>query len=223
MKTDSLSLIVNPKKKTLKKGIMTKAKKKALVKNTNIRKATLEDTEAVFTVASSVGASKKEAYNGFLMDNYASSPRKFKKFFADKIKELEYFYIAESNGQPLGFLMGYTKEEWLKYNPEWIDDISWSPAFDMQKTENFVLTDKIATHAEFTGNGIGSKIYKQYMKDLAEDGIYNIFSETLVSPTPNFASLSFRKKQKFTLAGTRFEKYKGKIYTDLIYYKPVVR
>lgn len=215
MDSDRLSLHVVPSKKT------KKAKAKDLIKDIKVEKATLEDVEGIYKVASSVGRTKKESYDGFLMDNYASHPRKYQKLFADRVKELEYFYVAKSHGETLGFLMGYTRDEWLKYNPTWIEDINWSPVFDMKKTEKFVLTDKIAINANFTGNGIGSIIYDKYMKDLKKDGIYNIFSETLVGPTPNFASLSFRRKQKFTLVGTRFEKYQGKLYTDLIYYKPV--
>ncbi len=217
METDSLSLVVSQKqeKKSLKFNIAN------LVKKVEVRKANEGDAELIYTIASSVGKSTKDSQNGFLMDNYISSPRKYKDLFRDRLKELKYFYIAEANGEPMGFLMGYTKEEWLKYNPDWIDDINWSPMFDMKKTEKFVLTDKIAINSKYTGKGIGSKIYKKYIKDLKDDGINTIFSETLISPTPNFASLSFRKKQKFKLAGTRFEKYRGNIYTDLVYYKPV--
>lgn len=219
MEVDSLRLIVNPAKKSTK--TLSQGKKKAMLQNVSVRKATPEDVEGIFSIASSVGKSKKESYDGFLMDNYTSSPRKHKKIFKERLLELNYFYIAEANDQPLGFLMGYTKEEWLKYNPNWIEEINWSPVFDMKKVDNFVLTDKIAIHSQYTGNGIGSKIYNKYMSDLKKDNIKNIFSETLISPTPNFASLSFRKKQKFKLAGTRFEKYQGKLYTDLIYYKSV--
>lgn len=215
MDTDSLSLHVVPSKKT------KKIKVKELVKTIEVRRATLEDVEGIYEIASSVGKRKKESYDGFLMDNYVSQPRKYKKLFKDRIKELDYFYVAKSHEKTLGFLMGYTTEQWLKYNPTWITDINWSPIFDLKKTENFVLTDKIAINAHFTGNGIGSIIYKKYMEDIKKDGIFNIFSETLVGPTPNFASLSFRRKQKFELVGTRFEKYEGKLYTDLIYYKPV--
>lgn len=89
--------------------------------------------------------------------------------------------------------------------------------------ENFVLTDKIAVRSDLRGCGIGSKMYKKYISDLKQSSINHVFSETIIDPVPNFASLSFRKKQNFKLAGIRYEKYKGKMYTDLIYYKPVFR
>lgn len=68
---------------------------------------------------------------------------------------------------------------------------------------------------------VGSLIYKRFLSDLKSEGIKNIFSETIVSPHPNFASLQFRRKQKFDLSGVRYEKYGGKLYTDLIYHKKV--
>jgi len=185
-----------------------------------VRKAKESDAELVYNIASSVGSRKKDSYEGFLMDNYVSNPTKYKKFFKDRIKELTYFYVAESK-EPLGFLMAYTKEEWLKYNPTWIEDIYWSPEFDMKKTNNFIVIDKTAILAGNTGRGVGSTLYKYLIADLKKAGINNIFAETLISPTPNFASLAFRKKQRYTLAGMRYEKYEGTLYTDLIYYKPV--
>jgi predicted GNAT family acetyltransferase len=187
----------------------------------NVRKASITDIETVYEIACSVGSRTKDSYEGFLMDNYVSSPKKYKMFFKSRINELEYFYIAESNNNSLGFLMAYTKEKWLKHNPTWIEDIYWSPDFDIRKTDNFVIIDKTAILHGYTGKGIGSILYKTLIKDLKKVGIKHIFAETIISPTPNFASLSFRKKQKYTLAGIRYEKYEGQLYTDLIYYKSV--
>jgi predicted GNAT superfamily acetyltransferase len=189
--------------------------------NVLIRKAEPDDAISVYDVAVSVGKARKEPYDGFLMDNYNSDPEYFINKFKENIETLEFCYIAELRGKILGFLIGYTKEEWLKLIPKWVEEINWKYNFDMEKTENFILTDKIAIMSGFTGCGIGSKMYNKYMRDLEKAGIKDIFSETLIDPTPNFASLSFRKKQAFKLAGTRYEEYQGTVYTDLIYYKPV--
>ncbi len=185
-----------------------------------VSKASFKDVEAIYNIASSVGSKKKDSYEGFLMDNYVSSPSKYKQFFKERVEELEYFYVANYNNITIGFLMAYTKEEWLKYNPDWVNDIYWSPAFDMKKTDKFIVIDKTAIMAGNTGNGIGSILYKKLISDLKKANIENIFAETIISPTPNFASLAFRKKQKYTLAGVRYETYEGNLYTDLIYYKP---
>ena len=106
-------------------------------------------------------------------------------------------------------------------NPNWIEEVSWNPNFDFEKTKKFVLLDKIAVLANYTGRGIGSKIYKRFMNDMNTLGYKYLFSETIIDPIPNFASLSFRKKQSYKLAGMRYEKHDGVSYADLIYYKPI--
>ncbi len=187
----------------------------------SVRKATTKDLTAIYKVACSVGTKTKESYSGFLMDDYRSKPKYYQKFFLERIFELDHFYVAESQSGVLGFLMAYNKDQWLKYNPDWIEDIMWRPDFDMEKTDNFVVIDKTAIMANLTAKGIGSNLYKRLIKDLKEKGIKHIFAETLIDPTPNFASLAFRKKQKYALAGMRYETYMDTLYTDLIYYKAV--
>jgi hypothetical protein len=54
---------------------------------------------------------------------------------------------------------------------------------------------------------------------LKAERIEHIFAETIISPQPNFASLQFRKKQNYSLAGVRYEKYNNSLYTDLVYHK----
>lgn len=187
----------------------------------SIKLATLDDVKGIYQVAASVGKGRKESAKGFLMDNYLENPKKYKEKFKQHIENLRYMYTARESGVIIGFLMAYTKDEWLENNPNWLSTTSWKPDFDMKKTQQFVVIDKTAIQAGLTGNGVGSKLYTRLIKDLRRDGIEHIFSETLIDPVPNFASLAFRKKQAYNLAGTRFETYKGAIYTDLIYYKPV--
>lgn len=190
------------------------------VETISVRRATAKDVQNIYKVACSVGSKSKESYAGFLMDDYASKPKYYQKFFLERVLELDHFYIAENQGI-LGFLMAYTKEQWLKYNPTWIKDIYWNPKFDMACTDNFIVVDKTAILSHMTGKGIGSILYKQLIRDLKAKGIHDIFAETIISPTPNFASLAFREKQQYTLAGMRYEEYNGVNYTDLIYHKPV--
>ena len=198
---------------------MAKQKNLHLIK---IRKAKIEDIDGIINVASSVGKGKNESYNGFLMDNYMDNKLHFKKVFQEKIQKLEFFYVAEKQKKVIGFLIGDTKDGWLMDNPNWIEEVSWNPNFDFEKTKKFVLLDKIAVLANYTGRGIGSKIYKRFMNDMNTLGYKNLFSETIIDPTPNFASLSFGKKQSYELAGMRYEKYDGNSYADLIYYKQVI-
>ncbi|MEA3423315.1 MAG: GNAT family N-acetyltransferase [Bacillota bacterium] len=193
--------------------------KQSKIKLIKVRKAVESDVDGIFNVASTVGKGKNESYGGFLMDDYKKNKEYFKNLFKEKIKELEFFYIAERNKKVIGFLIGYTEEEWCKDNTNWIGEISWNPDFDLNKTKKFILTDKIAISSNYTGRGVGSKIYKRLMNDMNKANYKYIFSETIVYPVANFASLSFMKKQSFELAGTRYEKYKGAMYFDHIYCK----
>jgi GNAT superfamily N-acetyltransferase len=185
-----------------------------------VRKAVLGDEEGIYSVACSVSG-QKDSYQGFLMDDYPSDPEYYLKLFRDRIENLEYFFVATINSKIIGFSLSYKKSMWLRYYPDWVEKINWHPTFDKSFLEDFVLIDKTAIFAEHTGEGIGSLIYEEIIKQMRSHDIHYIFSETLVDPVPNFASLSFRKKQKYHLAGMRYEEHKGTIYTDLVYWKKI--
>jgi ribosomal protein S18 acetylase RimI-like enzyme len=185
-----------------------------------VKKADKSDIQGIFRVAASVGNSEKDSYSGFLMDDYQSDPDCFMKLFERMVDKLDYFYVAKER-ETLGFLMAYTKDQWLEEHPDWIDTIHWSPEFDLRKIGSFAFIDKIAIMKGCGGKGIGSALYIPFIANLKADGIEGIFSETIIYPTPNFASLAFRKKQKHMLAGIRYEEFNGKILADGIYYKPV--
>lgn len=187
----------------------------------HIRKAVPKDSFDIYHIACTVGKNKKIPEQGFLVDDYTSDPKYFQSKLLRSIFELDHFYIAEINNRIVGFLMAYTKAQWLKYNPEWLDEIYWHPKFDINNTKDFVIVDKTAIHSNLTGKGIGSKLYIKLIDDIKNKGISNIFAETIINPIPNFASLSFRKKQNYTLAGVRYEEYNNEILTDLVYYKPL--
>lgn len=191
------------------------------IENVNVRRAKLGDEEGVYKIACSVSEGIRDPYEGFLIDDYPLDPEYYIDMFRDRIENLTYFYVAELQNKIIGFSLSYKKETWLKYNPDWIESISWHPEFDKSLSDNFVIIDKTAVHADHTGEGIGSLIYKRIIEDMRNNGIDYIFSETVLTPIPNFASLAFRQKQNYILAGTRYEYHKGKIYTDLVYYKKI--
>lgn len=186
----------------------------------SVRRAVSEDIDGIMDVACSVGNSNKVHTKGFLIDDYTSNYNHFKRKFQRLIMELQYFYVVESS-MILGFLIAYSKEQWLQYNPGWMDEIVWHPQFDSSKTDNFILIDKTAIFSHLTGRGLGSLLYKSLISDIKKDGINNIFSETVISPKPNFASLEFRLKQNYNFAGVRFENSNNIICTDLVYHKGV--
>lgn len=195
--------------------------KKTLADSIQVRRAVPEDVNNIYRIATTVGQSAKDAEQGFLMDDYMSNPSQYKETFLERIFELNYFYMAFAANKPVAFLMAYNKHQWLKYNPGWLDEIYWHPNFNKKHTKKFVLVDKTAVRSGLTGMGIGSKLYESLVKDLTSEGIRNIFAETIIGPVPNFASLQFRRKQCYKLAGMRYEEYNGNILTDLIYHKRI--
>ena len=191
-----------------------------LRKLTKVRKAKKSDVHQIYNIASSVGSARKIPEQGFLIDDYSSNPKFYKSKLLNAINSLEHFYVAEYE-RIYGFMIAYKKDEWLKNNPNWVNDVYWRPDFDRSKLDNFLVIDKTAVQAGLTGQGIGSIIYKRLLEDLKSEGIKTIFAETIISPLPNFASLQFRKKQEYSLAGMRYENYNNTLYTDLVYYKRV--
>jgi predicted GNAT superfamily acetyltransferase len=186
-----------------------------------VRRASISDVDQIYDIACSVGKTRKDSYQGFLIDDYKADPEYYKAKFKGAVFELNHFYVAERSDVLLGFLMAYTKKQWLAKNPGWIEEIHWHPEFDMKKTENFVLVDKTAIRADLTSRGIGSRLYRKLIRDVRAREVHNLFGETVVDPVPNFASLAFRKKQNYTLAGVHYEDYNGRIVTDLVYHRSV--
>ncbi|SFH94121.1 hypothetical protein SAMN05192551_104245 [Tindallia magadiensis] len=191
-----------------------------------VRRVSESDINAVFQIAASVGTGQKDSSQGFLVDNYSSDPAYYKEKFSELAKRLDHFYVAENvtgknRSQIVGFLIGYTKSQWLEDNPTWLEDVHWHPSFDQERLKDFIVVDKTAIQSYLTGHGIGSELYKRLIKDIRQKNIETMLAETIISPTPNFASLAFRKKQHYHLAGVRYEDYIGETYTDLIYYKDI--
>lgn len=186
----------------------------------NVRRASIGDIKGIMDVACSVGNSEKIHSSGFLMDDYIKDYDYFKQKFENLTAELEHFYVIE-DGTVFGFLIAYNKKEWLRYNQGWDEEIIWSPDFDKKHIENFILVDKTAILKGYTGKGLGSLLYKRLIQDVKNKGIEDMFAETIISPKPNFASLEFRIKQNYKLAGIRYEQYKDTIYTDLVYHKKI--
>lgn len=187
-----------------------------------VRRATARDLEAVLEIASSVGSERKDSDQGFLVDDYLNDRGAVRKKMRNALNGLQHFYMAEIAGEPVGFLMAYRKEEWLADNPEWIEAVQWHPSFQKNLLRNFAVVDKTAIRADLTGRGIGSDLYVQLIEDLKDTGIRTLLAETIIDPVPNFASLNFRKKQRYQLAGMRYEFYNSRIYTDLVYFKNLI-
>lgn len=191
-----------------------------------VRPVNEQDIPEIYQIATSVGKGAKDSNQGFLVDDYGSDKDYYMNKFLTLSQRLEHFYVAENVASPgksrvVGFLIAYTRDQWLMDNPDWVDEVKWHPNFDMDRLNSFVVVDKTAIRAHLTGHGIGSELYKRLIADIRPKGITTMMAETIISPIPNFASLAFRKKQNYFLAGVRYEPYMGEMYTDLIYYKDI--
>ncbi len=186
-----------------------------------VRKACLSDLDAILEIASTVGNDRKDSSQGFLVDDYLNDRGKTRKKMRNALNGLDHFYLAEIDGEAVGFLMAYCKEEWLLENPGWIEAVNWHPGFRKNLLKNFAVVDKTAIRSDLTGKGIGSELYVRLSEELRAVSIRTLLAETIIDPVPNFASLNFRKKQRYLMAGMRYEFYNSKIYTDLVYYKQI--
>lgn len=184
-----------------------------------IRRATIKDLDAIMLILKSIGNAAKDPAQGFLMADYTKDEETHRQKYAHLLDTLTYTYVYENDGNVESFLIAYTMDQWQKEAPNWLEDTYWHPNFDHTRLKSAILIYQTAMYPHLTGKGIGSKIYVTLFKDLEKDGITNMFAETIVAPTPNFASLNFRIKQNYELAGMRYELFEGTVYTTLIYCK----
>lgn len=184
-----------------------------------VEKATEDDLRGILKVASSVGNGKSNSKQGFLMDNYSKDTEKYREKFRKDIHNSDMFYVIKKRDMVLGFLLAYTKEQWLEIEPNWIFDTKWKDNFDKKTLKKFVILEKIAVRSHLTGKGVGSELFKRFRKDALKNGIRDMFSETILAPQPNFASMEFAMKQNYTLGGIRYEQHNKKILTTIVYHK----
>lgn len=186
-----------------------------------IRKAKPEDLEAIFRIAREVGSKRKNMNTGFLIDDYSASPSKHKQTFKERIETGKYFYVAVERKQPIGFLLADSREEWDALCPNWMQIVRWRPDFDWRSIAAYVYSERMAVDINYAGKGVASLLYDSMTRELLSDNIHDLFSETVISPVPNMASLGFRRKQGFELAGVRYEDFGKHIVTNLVYHKKI--
>lgn len=184
-----------------------------------VEKATEDDLNGILKVASSVGNGKSNSKQGFLMDNYSKNTKKYREKFRRDINESDMFYVIKKRDVVLGFLLAYNKKQWLNIEPNWIFDTNWKDDFDKKSLKKFVVLEKIAVRSQLTGKGVGSELFKRFRKDALKSGIKDMFSETILAPRPNFASMEFAMKQNYNLGGVRYEEHNKKILTTIVYHK----
>lgn len=191
--------------------------------NVKIRNAEEKDVEAIYYVASSVGKKRKNPMQGFLINDYESDPEGFKEKFRRSIELSDFFYVAEyidhEYNAIVGFVLALRKSNWLKENLTWVDECYFKPDFNNENLEDFIVLDKIAILDRFKRQGIGSMLSKRLIRDIKQNGIYDIFEEVVIAPVPNLPSVLFKKKRNFMLACIRYEDIDSQVITTLVYYR----
>ncbi|HKL10718.1 MAG TPA: GNAT family N-acetyltransferase [Clostridia bacterium] len=186
-----------------------------------IRKAKPKDIEGIFQIAKEVGSTRKNMNTGFLIDDYSISPDKHKIRFKEKIASGNHFYVAVEKRKPIAFLIANTVEEWEATCPNWRQMVRWRPDFYWTGIKSFIYSEKMAVDINYAGKGIASLLYDRMMSEMLASNIHDLFSETVISPVPNMASLGFRRKQGFTLAGVRYQEFQNNIVTNLVFHKKI--
>ncbi|MCR4398602.1 MAG: GNAT family N-acetyltransferase [Firmicutes bacterium] len=184
-----------------------------------VRRASVNDMDAVYEVASSVGNAVKDPSLGFLVYDYTRDPDAHKRRLLRSCAECSHFYVAELNRKVCGFLIGWLRDEWVSRYPEWFGQVTWRPGFKMDPGDDFFMVDVIAVHARLTGRGVGTALHKRMIADLAREGIRRILSESVIGPIPNVTSMMFRTRMGFELVGIRYEDEGGVLYTNAVYSK----
>lgn len=184
-----------------------------------ICKAKKSDINGIIKVAASVGKGKNNSIQGYLMDNYLENKEKHIRKFEKDVDNSKFFYVIKRRNNILGFLLAYQKNQWLDIEPQWIFNTNWKGDFNKNSLKNFIILEKIAVKSNLTGKGIGSELFKKFRQDALSLGIKNMFSETILSPRPNFASMEFAMKQMYKLAGIRYEEFNEKLLTTIVYHR----
>jgi len=186
-----------------------------------VRTAGAADVPGIYSVARSVGSAVNQPDRGFLLADYAEQPERHMAFFADRVQRLEHFRVAEQRGNILGFIVAYRGEEWLLEEPRWLGEVAWHPGFTPAAVTDFVMIDKVAVHADGTGRGIGTVMHENLLECLRDERIDDVFQEAVIDPTPNLASLAYKHKQDFSMAGIRYDEHDGTQHAVLVYHKAV--
>lgn len=184
-----------------------------------VTKAKKSDIDGIIQVAASVGKAKNNSKQGYLMDNYTENKKKHIAKFEKDIENSKFFYVVKRRNNVVGFLLAYQKNQWLDIEPHWIFSTNWKGDFNKHALKNFVILEKIAVKSNLTGKGIGSELFKKFRQDALSSGIKHMFSETVLSPRPNYASMEFAMKQRYKLAGIRYEDFNDNLLTTIIYHR----
>lgn len=184
-----------------------------------VSSARTNDINGILEVAASVGNGDKDHLQGFLMHNYQENEQEHYKNFEENINKTDFFFVVKLGNLVLGFLLAYNRKQWLDQEPDWLRSTNWKDDFEKNSLRRFLILEKIAVRSNLTGQGIGTLLFDKYKEEAEKRGIKHMFSETILAPEPNFASMEFALKQDYELAGVRYEDFEDNIFTTIVYHK----
>ncbi len=158
-----------------------------------IRRAKTEDASKIESIARAIELNKKSPQKGgFLF--YVQD----KKGYEKRISKTPYFYVAEDNGNVIGFLMCYDDNILRNLS----NDLSYKDGtskFLLGQKTSFIFGDQIGVRENMNHKGIGNKLMERLFKDMKKDKIDTMYVEILHKPVRNEASIKFSEKLGFNL------------------------
>ncbi|MEK6898565.1 MAG: GNAT family N-acetyltransferase [Nanoarchaeota archaeon] len=160
--------------------------------NLKIRKAVPQDAQKVYEIANSLKINKENPQkNGFLV--YVTDLEGYKK----RIEHTPYFYIAERDGEAIGFMFCFDEKVLTKLVQKKIitgEDETFS--FYFGKKKQFVLVDQLGVQKQHTNQGVGKALFDAFFKDIIGKRC-DVYAEILHKPIRNNSTIGFCKSIGF--------------------------
>ena len=158
-----------------------------------IRKARAGDCNEILKIAESLNVKDVKSNNGgflvYVLD---------KKGYKDRIKDSDYFYVAEDEGNVKGFLMCYSSIALEKiYSSSKIAHEDDLIKYVLTQKKPFLFGDQIGIKNEFSRTGIGRSLMEKIILDMKNENIFDFYACILHDPVKNNASISFTKSFGF--------------------------
>lgn len=170
------------------------------------RRAGIKDIDDIYKIACKMQLVNKPelmSSRGFLINHYTSNPE-IKDTIEDDIFE-SIFLVCETKKGILGFLQGYTSEQWFKIRPKlsgagdtkikWIDEtLNKMGVEDMASFNSFGVIDKISVDKTLGKKAVAYNLIRLFAKLLLENEKKFVMSEIVTRVYDNDKSLEIRNK-----------------------------
>jgi ribosomal protein S18 acetylase RimI-like enzyme len=168
-----------------------------------IREAREEDIEDIYQLARTVELTNQSpqvlANTGFLMTSYSQHPEE-RDFFENCILSQSLFFLHESDGQLLGFVLGYpywndTLRDYKVWYTKKLRKVGITDINQLLSKQNFAYLDKIAVHPTYRGKGVFRGLNEHFFKRSKDLGKRYVFLEIIDNVWSEKKSLKIRNKK----------------------------